>query len=161
MKGSLDLVPINLHDTTKQSKDCFTSAATASKTKKRGPVPRADLVVPQRVIAEPQVEHQPTLHVNKRVLQNLRALFYDKSSGSTETPWVDFAQAMVSIGLSATKTQGSDWQFIPRTLVINRSISIHEPHPEKRLSHVQARRIGFRLNNGYGWTRDTFHLAKK
>ncbi|KAF3050908.1 hypothetical protein E8E11_003292 [Didymella keratinophila] len=115
LKGSLDMVPTSLHDTTKQTPDSFTPVTTAFKTKNCLPIPRAELIVPQLIVAEPQVEVQPTVHVNKRVLQALRALFYDdSSSGTTETPWVDFVQAMVLISFSATKTQSSEWQFVPQ-----------------------------------------------
>jgi hypothetical protein len=162
LKSNLELVPVSFHETNKQITGAFTPAAIPVKIKTHSLTSPAEAMPAPQTVSVPLIEQPQIIFVKKQSLKTLRALFYDKSSsGTTEVPWLDFVRAMVSVGFSAIKTQGSKWQFLPLALTSNRSISIHKPHPAKKLSNVQARRIGFRLNNKYGWTRGTFRLASK
>ncbi|KAL8825950.1 MAG: hypothetical protein Q9170_007594 [Blastenia crenularia] len=101
----------------------------------------------------------PKITVKKKAFNTFAALFgspvqADKLPG--ELPWIDFKKAMVNIGFSAEKLQGSAWVFAPTTLVLRKSIIFHEPHPESKLPMQWARRIARRLNRNFGWMVDTF-----
>ncbi|OAA59576.1 hypothetical protein SPI_05774 [Niveomyces insectorum RCEF 264] len=113
--------------------------------------------------AAEQADRQPTFAVDARALKVFRTLFFNPDTTSTpgEVPWNDFLHAMASTGFSAEKLYGSVWQFRPTRLDIERSIQIHEPHPQSKLPFVRARCIGRRLHRAYGWFGGMFVLAEK
>ncbi|KAL8765327.1 MAG: hypothetical protein Q9209_007553 [Squamulea sp. 1 TL-2023] len=102
------------------------------------------------------VSAAPRLTVKKKAFKAFAAIFgkpiADKLPG--ELPWIDFKRAMVNVGSTAEKHQGSAWLFRSD----NASIIFHEPHPESKLPMQCARRIARRLNRNFGWTIDTFVL---
>ena len=94
---------------------------------------------------------------NKKAFNTLGAMFGSPAAETLpgEIPWADFKKAMVKIGFSAEKLQGSAWLFRPLGAGLN-SIIFHEPHPESKLPMKLARRIARRLNRNLGWTAETF-----
>lgn len=102
--------------------------------------------------------------VDKRTYSVFRALLSASSDGIGEVAksvkWTEFRRAMVRLGFSAEKLQGSAWQFIPLTDVgTKRSIQFHKPHPDSETTYVISKRMGRRLRRVYGWHGDTFALA--
>lgn len=102
--------------------------------------------------------------VDKRTYSLFHTLLSATIDGPGETPksakWVDFKRAMVRMGFSAEKLQGSAWQFVPTADVGNeRGIQFHEPHPDSEITYVIAKRMGRRLGRVYGWRGDMFQLA--
>ena len=101
--------------------------------------------------------------LDKRAYKVMKILFYVASSDNEELPkavkWDEFRRAMVRIGFSAEKLQGSAWQFTPGTsLEVDRAIQFHEPHPDGDITYLMARRFGRRLQRVYGWDGSTFKL---
>ena len=108
----------------------------------------------------PKMSMLPKIPVRKKALSTFSALFgkpIDNSIPSGGIPWIDFRKAMVNIGFSAEKLQGSAWLF--KKPEESRSIIFHEPHPESKLSVKLARRIARRLQRRFGWTAESFELA--
>jgi hypothetical protein len=70
----------------------------------------------------------------------------------------DFLAAMTVAGLSAEKLCGSVWHFPPSKQNSDSTSSFHlnKPHKVGKISHLEPRRFGRRLNRMYGWTRETF-----
>ena len=105
-----------------------------------------------------------TIAVHKRVHKIFSAIFHDSSGNSQpgEIPWSELLYAMTSMGFAAEKLYGSAWQFspAPEKLDLGRSIQFHEPHPSKKLSFREAKRVGNRLNRAYGWDATTFVLIE-
>ncbi|KAL8719542.1 MAG: hypothetical protein Q9225_003463 [Loekoesia sp. 1 TL-2023] len=97
----------------------------------------------------------PKLTVKKKAFNTFAALFGKPVPDSKlpgELPWNEFKKAMVNVGFSAEKLQGSAWLFNSGL----KSIVFHEPHPESKLPMQWARRIARRLNRNFGWTAETF-----
>ncbi|KAJ5722605.1 hypothetical protein N7488_000640 [Penicillium malachiteum] len=116
-------------------------------------------------IAEPSLPDQPSFAVDTSAFKVFSTIFHQPArSAPVELHWTDFLYAMTSIGFSATKVDGSVWQFQPISqpisLEVERSITFHQPHSSKIPSRV-ARRIGGRLSRVYGWCGETFLLAEK
>jgi hypothetical protein len=110
------------------------------------------------------VEKQQTFLLDKRAYKAMKSLFHVATSETGEYPkavkWNEFTRAMVRLGFSAEKLQGSAWQFSPgRSLDVERGIQFHEPHPDSDIPYVMARRFGRRLERVYGWSSSTFKLA--
>lgn len=102
--------------------------------------------------------------LDRRAYKTMKAMFHTPASDSEELPksikWNGFKRAMVRIGFSAEKLQGSAWQFTPSGLIdVDRAISFHEPHPDNDIPYIMARQFGRRLGRVYGWRGDTFRLA--
>lgn len=102
--------------------------------------------------------------LDKRAYKAIKAMFHVRSSNPEDVPravkWDEFKRAMVRIGFSAEKLQGSAWQFTPGTdLALGRSIQFHEPHSDSEIPYIMARRFGRRLERVYGWTGSMFRLA--
>ncbi|MCJ1246838.1 hypothetical protein MMC30_004047 [Trapelia coarctata] len=110
----------------------------------------------------PKLEDQPAFTVSKRAFKVFSALFHNPAEPSQpgELPWADFLHAMAQTGFDVEKLYGSVWQFTPTKLDVERSIQFHEPHPMGKIPYRIARRHGRRLNRAYGWTGETFALAK-
>jgi hypothetical protein len=67
---------------------------------------------------------------------------------------------MGTMGFSPEKFYGSVSQFTPSDQATNvsRNIQFHEPHPDKKIPFLLARRIGRRLNWAFDWSGDIFVL---
>ncbi|KAL2255854.1 hypothetical protein VTK26DRAFT_2609 [Humicola hyalothermophila] len=125
--------------------------------------------------AEPRDNHQPApasapkpapkpiFRVTKRTKAVFDMLFHRPSPGTLagELDWREFLHAMDAVGFAATKLYGSAWKFAPtaearevmeakKALSGQSTIIVHEPHPEKRIAFLQARRLGRRLERAYG-----------
>ncbi|KAI4236720.1 MAG: hypothetical protein L6R40_006064 [Gallowayella cf. fulva] len=131
------------------------------KTKTRGSTVQADSTEPK-----PHTAANATgisflrLTVRKKAFNTFAAVFGLPIADSLpgEVPWNDFKKAMVNVGFSAEKLQGSGWLFKPAdspSLGLS-SIIFHEPHPESKMPMQVARRIARRLKRDFGWTADTF-----
>ncbi|KAM3079659.1 hypothetical protein ACMFMG_006072 [Clarireedia jacksonii] len=85
-----------------------------------------------------------------------------KSQKKIEVPWTDFVSAMAAVGFGATKFHCSLWHFVPEGVPVSedhallRSIMIHEPWENSKISLTYARWIGMRLKRMYGWNMDMF-----
>lgn len=68
---------------------------------------------------------------------------------------------MDAIGWSALRSAGSSWRFKPRgVLRQNRSICIHEPHPNSSQAIPQVNRTGGRLKRTYGMSMENFVIDR-
>ena len=77
---------------------------------------------------------------------------------------------MIELGFSVEHRGGSEWTFRtskPRTgaakssdEAVNgrRSIVIHQPHPEPKMSAVMLQRIGRRFSIRFGWEKGNFEF---
>ncbi|EHK18340.1 uncharacterized protein TRIVIDRAFT_172676 [Trichoderma virens Gv29-8] len=133
------------------------------KVKTKGQAHKAVAQVDVRAIEEVTSESIPLIPVDKRALKVFRVLFYnpDVTSSPGEVPWNDFIHAMVCIGFSAQKLQGSIWQFSRLNHGGHQTILFHEPHPHKKVPFCAARSIGWRLNRHFQWSLESFVLKKK
>ncbi|KAL8953999.1 MAG: hypothetical protein Q9222_000160 [Ikaeria aurantiellina] len=102
----------------------------------------------------------PKVVVKRKAFNTFTALFGGLLGDTLpgELPWVDFKKAMVNIGFSAEKLQGSAWLFASTLPGRRGSIIFHEPHPESKLPKSWCRRIARRLNRNFGWTAATFEV---
>ncbi|PQE15299.1 C2H2 and C2HC zinc finger protein [Rutstroemia sp. NJR-2017a BVV2] len=79
-----------------------------------------------------------------------------------EISWNDFVAAMAAVGFGATRFHCSLWHFVPEGVPVSqdtallRSIMIHEPWEDSKISLKYARLIGMRLKRMYGWHIDMF-----
>ena len=114
----------------------------------------ADLEIPA---SAPNATSTPdgTIRVTKRAHKVFTSLFPAPNGTTISIPWQDFLHAMSSAGFSCEKHHGSAWVFSPNDTG-KRGIIFHEPHPEKKISGVIARRFGRRLERVYGWSVGTF-----
>ena len=92
--------------------------------------------------------------VDKRSDKVFKALFHisqsEKGDLAGAVKWDEFKRAMVRIGFSTEKLQGSAWQFTPGdTLNIIRGINFYEPHPDSNIPYIMARRFGRQLERVY------------
>ncbi|CAA9958131.1 hypothetical protein PTMSG1_01704 [Pyrenophora teres f. maculata] len=99
------------------------------------------------------------LNVDKRTQKVFKTLFHVPSAELGDAPkalkWNEFKRAMVRVGFTAEKLQGSAWQFMPTSSVgVKRGIQFHEPHPDSDVPVTLARRFGRRLERVYGWCGD-------
>ena len=138
-----------------------TDGATLTKAKvktRRQDTVSAEAVVEARVPAPSTTP--PTISVHKRAYKTFTTLFYtpDNDGQPGEISWLDFLQAMSSVGFAVQKLDGSAWMFKPQDEV-QRGIIFHEPHPHGKIPLHVARRHGRRLQKAYGWTGETFTRA--
>ncbi|KAF7373595.1 C2H2 and C2HC zinc finger [Mycena sanguinolenta] len=70
--------------------------------------------------------------------------------------WKEILAAFSQLGFALEKTRGSAWTF--RHSDGQRSVTIHEPHPEPTMRFWEARRFGRRLARRFGWSLDSFVL---
>jgi hypothetical protein len=158
-----------IHNKTLQITGAFDkmSIEEKAKTKTRGAANvtfecRADLPVQL-----PEPSAIPTLQlfiVDQRTHKVFKILFYTPTSDTGDIPkavkWVEFKRAMVGVGFSVEKLQGSAWHFTPgEASNAERNIQFHEPHPDSDMPIVVAKRFGRRLARVYGWSSDMFKLA--
>ncbi|KAF2640062.1 hypothetical protein P280DRAFT_401342, partial [Massarina eburnea CBS 473.64] len=94
---------------------------------------------------------QRTFDVDNRAYRLFTTLFHIPFTHSVpnDVLWVDFLHAMVSVGFTAHKLQGSAWQFCAGKSDNDRPIQIHEPHPNNRIPFALVRRFGRRLARAY------------
>ena len=135
-----------------------TKAKTRGIARARGPLSR-----PEEESPSDSMDEQPTFFLDNRALKVMKTIFYTPSSNANpgEVSWTDFLHAMVSTGFRPEKLYGSVWQFSPERLDVERSIQFHEPHPVAKIAFRNARRIGRRLNQAYGWYVATFLLKQR
>jgi hypothetical protein len=112
-----------------------------------------------------QTKQAPSFLLDKRAYKVIKALFYVPTSEDGEFPkaikWDEFKRAMVRLGFSAEKLQGSAWQFTPGGgLDTDRGIHFHEPHPDSDIPYTMARQFGRRLRRVYGWEGSMFRLVQ-
>ena len=109
----------------------------------------------------------PPLPLPKRTksLDTLRLLFPTATADlKGMIQWSDFITTMSDLGFEAEHRGGSEWTF--RSLdsdtldgdptIGQRSIVIHQPHPDTKMGPVHLQRVGKRLWRRFGWTRDRF-----
>ncbi|KAF3033371.1 hypothetical protein E8E12_003436 [Didymella heteroderae] len=158
-------IPISTtqHDASQQITGVFNKLAvwTTKKVKTHGlAVQRVDSlgVYP----SDEEEVKQPAFVLDRRAHKVFRTLFHSPLSRDHpgDTPWQDFLYAMMAVGFSVEKLQGSAWQFTPTNLDVQRPIQFHEPHPTHKLPFTWARRFGRRLARTYGWRSSMFQLAE-
>jgi hypothetical protein len=99
--------------------------------------------------------------VDKRTHKVFQSILHVPSSELGKIPkavkWDEFKRAMVRVGFTAEKPQGSAWQFMPTSSTnVERGNYFHEPHPNSDVPFMLARRFGRRLERVYGWSSDSF-----
>lgn len=136
------------------------------KPKTKGSIdsPIADATAINVVPAVSENNVQQVYNLDKRALKAMETLFHVPQTENDDVPkavkWNEFKRAMVRIGFSVEKLQGSAWQFNPVDAPgISRSIQFHEPHPDSAIPHTMPKRFGRRLEWVYGWNSDSFRLA--
>lgn len=159
-------IPNQLHDTTVQITGSFDKLDMVDKVKPktRGSVLSSSehpVVVPSQASSDSSGN---IFIVNKASYKTLQVMFHVPADDIGELPraikWNDFKRAMVSVGFSAEKLQGSAWQFTPtKDVGAERSIQFHEPHPVSDIPYIMAKRFGRRLFRVYGWNGEIFRLA--
>ncbi|XPS76250.1 hypothetical protein M3J07_008303 [Ascochyta lentis] len=162
-------IPNQLHDKTAQITGAFdkTAAVEKIKPKTRGAAGSEPDGIETLTVESPNTATENVKRVfavDKRTRKVFRTLFSVSSEDigevSKSIKWSEFKRAMVRIGFSAEKLQGSAWQFAPTMHVgTERGIHFHEPHPDSEIDYIIAKRIGRRLGRVYGWCGDTFQLA--
>ena len=160
-KGTTPVLPFSgyIHDTSKEITGSFRKSFVATKAKEK--THEAAEVSPERATTVPTESPHTAYTIDKSSFRVFRNMFRSPDSPDQlgQVIWTDFLHAMVSIGFAAEKLQGSVWHFRTSTLVAERSIQFHEPHPSNKLPVAWARRYGRRLNRAFGWTADTFKPA--
>jgi hypothetical protein len=113
-------------------------------------------------VSQEILDGEDKYEVDQKTFKVFSTLFFNPTRGQQpgQIPWIQFLRAMQSVGFAPEKLYGSVWQFTPVTLDVDRSIQFHEPHPEKCMPYLLARRYGRRLNRAYGWTLETFVLKR-
>ena len=158
-----------LHDTASQITGAFDRLSVIHniKPKTRG-IADQDLNVVKEFAVQPpepaKFDLERAFSVDKRTYNVFRTLLSAPSDGigkvSKSVKWAEFRRAMVCIGFSVERLQGSAWQFTPQTNVgIGRNIHFHEPHPDNEITYVITKRMGRRLSRVYDWHRDMLTLA--
>ncbi|KAL5121695.1 hypothetical protein ACEQ8H_000382 [Pleosporales sp. CAS-2024a] len=164
-----------VHDKAMQITGAFDRLAMneeKAKPKTRGPVITDDagtnseeaLVVPDTPPQRKLMTNHPFV-VDQRTYKVFKTMFFTPVSSVGDLPkaikWAEFKRAMVHIGFTAEKLQGSAWQFIPGhgSNGAERNIQFHEPHPDSDVPYVMAKRFGRRLGRVYGWSTESFKLA--
>ncbi|KAF1979664.1 hypothetical protein BU23DRAFT_548872 [Bimuria novae-zelandiae CBS 107.79] len=153
----------NAHDVDKHVTGSLNKLSISQKTKvkTRGTTDRQ--VSNGTSVAEPlNARQEVKIVVDERVDRVFKTLFHSPHSANRprELSWGDFLHAMVSVGFSVEKLQGSSWHFAAQDGSISRPIQFHEPHPMKNLSFNVARRYGRRLTRAFGCDDDTFTLKE-
>ncbi|KAJ4991669.1 hypothetical protein SVAN01_02784 [Stagonosporopsis vannaccii] len=159
-------LPEELHNKAVQITGAFDRLALVDrvKLKTRGST-GTDVPVDLFVKLPPDVQTPERIFtVDKRTYTLFQTLLSASSEAAGEVrksaKWADFKRAMVRMGFSAEKLQGSAWQFMPTSDVGNgRGIQFHEPHPDSEITYVIAKRMGRRLGRVYGWHGRMFRLA--
>ncbi|TGO14288.1 hypothetical protein BTUL_0055g00370 [Botrytis tulipae] len=94
-----------------------------------------------------------------RALKVFKVLFFQPSESNIpgDLPWTEFKYAMVAMGFSVHKLDGSACQFTPPSTDEyqgKHGIQFHEPHSPGSTAKIPfhiARSMGRRLNYTYGW----------
>ncbi|KAI2629626.1 hypothetical protein GGR54DRAFT_585868 [Hypoxylon sp. NC1633] len=109
-------------------------------------------------------ESRGLVKVDQRALKTFNYLLFDRSD--TTNPgklfWKDVLYAMKSAGFTAVKHFGSGWLFRPTKLGnLKDAVWFNEPYDEGgKVTMDYALLYGQHLNTVYGWTRQSFTLAK-
>ena len=112
---------------------------------------------------------EPILSLPKKAksLNALRLLFPETVSDLKGTVnWMEFVAMMNELGFRSDHRGGSEWTFkkigerkdemASKGLQVNRSIVLHQPHPDLRMDAIKVRWLGKRLGRRFGWTRESF-----
>ncbi|KAF7960181.1 hypothetical protein EAE96_001779 [Botrytis aclada] len=94
-----------------------------------------------------------------RALKVFKVIFFQASETNLpgDLPWTEFKYAMVAMGFTVHKLDGSACQFAPPSTdeyLGKHSIQFHEPHSPGSAAKIPfhvARSMGRRLKNTYGW----------
>lgn len=120
-------------------------------------------ISPQLNITHEFNDESRSVNVDRRAYRVFQALFHSPNNADTpgEISWVNFLNAMVSVGFTAQKLHGSAWNFTPKIVDggLHRGIQFHEPHPSSKIPFQWARRFGRRLTRAYEWNSAVFGLA--
>ena len=118
------------------------------------------------VNSEPSPAARPlTLPNRTKSLDTLRLLFPTATADlKGMIQWSDFITTLSDLGFEAEHRGGSEWTFRSfdndilggDQTVGQRSIVIHQPHPDSKMGAVQLQRVGKRLWRRFGWSRDRF-----
>ena len=83
---------------------------------------------------------------------------------------------MVEVGFSAEHRRGSEWTFWTDRFSAdagmmgdlewgddddNRSITIHQPHPDPKMSAAKLKQTGRRFARRFGWERECFRMGEE
>jgi hypothetical protein len=123
------------------------------KAKTRG---QADPTMAVEAQDAPASDEEPQRHlfrVDPDAYTVFKALFHmpHESSYPSQLEWDDFKKAMAALGFAIHRLQGSAWEFTPPpSFDTSTDIQFHEPHPEKLMPLLHARRFGRRLLHAYG-----------
>ena len=130
------------------------------------PAARAAAAAAAAATAPGRSKPEPLFRLKKRQYRVFSTLFYRPSVHTVpgEILWMDYVNALTTIGFVAEKLYGSVWRFRPGSetkLGVENPINFHEPHPQDKLPFRTARRYGRRLGRMYGLGAENFALARE
>ncbi|TGO47739.1 hypothetical protein BCON_0265g00120 [Botryotinia convoluta] len=137
----------------------FVAPQEKIKPKTRGvPTPSASLVEDTSEVP-PSEPKERIYKLKARALKVFKVLFFQPSERNLpgDLPWTEFKYAMVAMGFTVHKFDGSACQFTPPSTdeyERKHGIQFHEPHSPgstAKISFHVARGMGRRLKNAYGW----------
>jgi predicted RNA binding protein YcfA (HicA-like mRNA interferase family) len=101
-----------------------------------------------------------TVLVTKRALSVFCSVYPDTiQERAAEVDWDTFVSSMEDAGFRSKNGGGSIVIFEKSAGA--RKIIFHRPHPSPKIDAIMLQSIGRRMNKWFGWTRDTFTMAKK
>lgn len=102
----------------------------------------------------------PTITVPKKTHATSRYMFPEtEEERQKDVPWDTFVVGMGEAGFVAKNGGDSIVSFEEQNG--EGKINFHKPHPDPVIDPIVLRTMGRRLNKWFGWTRETFVVAKK
>ncbi|TGO25495.1 hypothetical protein BPAE_0079g00430 [Botrytis paeoniae] len=137
----------------------FVAPREKIKPKTRGEPTSYASIVEDTLEVLPSKPKERIYKLKARALKVFKVLFFQPSESNIPggLPWTEFKYAMVAMGFSVHKLDGSACQFTPPSTDEyggKHGIQFHEPHSPgstARISFHVARSMGRRLNYTYGW----------
>ncbi|KAI0399402.1 hypothetical protein F4802DRAFT_612205 [Xylaria palmicola] len=84
---------------------------------------------------------------------------FDRKESRGPVSWANFEAALAELGFSVVPKSGSAYTFFPpKSMAIQKPFTVHRPHGPHIEGHTLLM-FSRRLNETYGWDKDTFEIA--
>ncbi|KAI0467412.1 hypothetical protein F4859DRAFT_518105 [Xylaria cf. heliscus] len=84
---------------------------------------------------------------------------FDRTESRGSIPWASFEAALAELNFSVIPKFGSVYTFFPpKSMAIQKPLTLHRPH-KSRIEGQKLLVFAHRLNELYGWGKDTFQVA--